>query len=199
MLPPQLSKWVYFKVFTLDSQGSQSIWPTLLTARRANRFTRLPSHEGVIWHVSQSPKNSDNHSLEKRSILNDFPPYLHLIHVINVIWPISQNSDNYIKETSCRSWPVVVTMSTDLPQDVGLTISRNHATFLTLYVLFFLRKNINIYSHFMSFFHTNETQVVEIPPRVRQGPAYSTLSISWLLMSWRRKEPGHQQPWYWPS
>ena len=23
------------------------------------------------------------------------------------------------------------------------------------------------------------------------------LSISWLLMSWRRKEPGHQQPWYW--
>ena len=20
-----------------------------------------------------------------------------------------------------------------------------------------------------------------------------------MLMSWRRKEPGHQQPWYWPS
>ena len=28
--------------------------------------------------------------------------------------------------------------------------------------------------HFMSFLHTNKTQVVEIPPRVRQGPAYST-------------------------
>ena len=63
----------------------------------------------------------------------------------------------------------------------------------------FLRKNINIYLHFMSFLHTNKTQVVEIPPRVRQGPAYSTQSISWLLMSWRRKDPGHQQPWYWPS
>ena len=62
-----------------------------------------------------------------------------------------------------------------------------------------LRENINIYLHFMSFLRTNRTQVVEIPPRVRQGPAYSTLSISWLLMSWRRKEPGHQQPWYWPS
>ena len=38
----------------------------------------------------------------------------------------------------------------------------------------FFRGNINIYLHFMSFLHTNKTQVVEIPPRVRQGPAYST-------------------------
>ena len=38
----------------------------------------------------------------------------------------------------------------------------------------FLTENINIYLHFMSFLHTNNTQVVEIPPRVRQGPAYST-------------------------
>ena len=36
-----------------------------------------------------------------------------------------------------------------------------------------LRKNINIYLHFMIFLHTKKTQVVEIPPRVRQGPAYS--------------------------
>ena len=71
-----------------------------------------------------------------------------------------------------------------------------HTWKLTLYVL---RENINIYLHFMSFLHTNKTQVVEIPPRVRHGPAYSTWSISWLPMSWRRKEPGHQQPWYWPS
>ena len=63
----------------------------------------------------------------------------------------------------------------------------------------FFRGNINLYLHFMSFLHTNKTQVVEIPPQVRQGPSYSTQSISWLLMSWRRKEPGHQQPWYWPS
>ena len=53
------------------------------------------------------------------------------------------------------------------------------------------RENRNIYLHFMSFLHTNKTQVVEIPPLVRQGPAYYTKSISWLLMSWRRKEPGH--------
>ena len=63
----------------------------------------------------------------------------------------------------------------------------------------FFRVNINMYLHSMSFLRTNETQVVEIPPWVIQGPAYTTKSISWLLMSWRRKEPGHQQPWYWPS
>ena len=63
--------------------------------------------------------------------------------------------------------------------DVGLSaytrdpLNTAHAV-LTLYVLFFFRDNINIYSYFMSFLHTNKTQVVEIPPRVRQGPAYST-------------------------
>ena len=34
--------------------------------------------------------------------------------------------------------------------------------------------NINIYLHFMLFVHTNKTQVVEIPPQARHGPAYST-------------------------
>ena len=44
---------------------------------------------------------------------------------------------------------------------------------IPLRAIFFM-ENINIYLHFMSFLHTNKTQVVEIPPRVRQGPAYST-------------------------
>ena len=38
----------------------------------------------------------------------------------------------------------------------------------------FFRGNINISLHFMAFLYTNKTQVVKIPPRVRQGPAYST-------------------------
>ena len=38
----------------------------------------------------------------------------------------------------------------------------------------FFRENINIYLHFVSFLHINKTQVAEIPPQVRQGPAYST-------------------------
>ena len=63
----------------------------------------------------------------------------------------------------------------------------------------FFRGNINIYLHFMSLLHIDMTQVRKILPQVRPGPTYSTQSVSWPLMSWRRKEPGHQQPWYWPS
>ena len=63
----------------------------------------------------------------------------------------------------------------------------------------FFRCIINLYSRFKSFFHIDITQVALILPQVRKGPTYSTYSISWPLMSWRRKEPGHQQPWYWPS
>ena len=40
-------------------------------------------------------------------------------------------------------------------------------------------------------------QIVKIPPRKRQL-ACRTLSISWLLMTWKCKEPGHQHPWQWP-
>ena len=38
----------------------------------------------------------------------------------------------------------------------------------------FFRVNVNMYLHSMSFLRTNKTQVVEIPPWVRQGPAYTT-------------------------
>ena len=63
----------------------------------------------------------------------------------------------------------------------------------------FFRGNINIYLYFVSFLHIDTTQVVEILPHIIQEHTYSTKSISWLLMSWRRKEPGHQTPWYWRS
>ena len=48
----------------------------------------------------------------------------------------------------------------------------------------------------MSFLRRDMTQVVEILPQVRQELICSTRSISRLLMCWRHKEPGHQQPWY---
>ena len=48
------------------------------------------------------------------------------------------------------------------------------------------RGKINQYLHFVSFFHIDVTQVVEILPQIRQEPTYSTKPISWLLMSWRR-------------
>ena len=44
-------------------------------------------------------------------------------------------------------------------------------------------RGIKIYVQFISLLHTDMTQVVEIPPRVRQELIYSQ-SISWVLKSW---------------
>ena len=60
----------------------------------------------------------------------------------------------------------------------------------------FFRGNKNIYLHFMALLHIDKTHVVVILPHVRQGLTYPTWSISWLLMTWWRKEPAHQQPQY---
>ena len=104
---------------------------------------------------------------------------------------------------------MLITTDTDdkaLPsnQDTEL-VSTEYATFGTRGVSFnplrakFYRGNINIYLHFVSFLHIVAAQVVEILLQIKQEPTYSTELISWLLMSWRRNEPGHQQPWYWTS
>ena len=53
-----------------------------------------------------------------------------------------------------------------------------------------------MHSKVISFLHTDMTWVVEIVPHVKQGPTYLTWSISRLLLTWRRREPGHHQPWY---
>ena len=45
----------------------------------------------------------------------------------------------------------------------------------------------------MQFLHIDMPQVIEILPQVRQERTYSTYLISWVLMPWRRNEPGHQQ------
>ena len=42
------------------------------------------------------------------------------------------------------------------------------SNYLTLYVLFFFSKTINMYLLFLSFFHTDLTQVVEILSHIRQ-------------------------------
>ena len=48
----------------------------------------------------------------------------------------------------------------------------------------------------------NIPQVIDIHSRGsrgRQEHCHFVQSISWLQMTWRHKEPGHQQPWYWLS
>ena len=54
-----------------------------------------------------------------------------------------------------------------------------------------------MYSHFgpnLGFYSTEDQIHNGATPHV----ADSTLSIPFLLMPWRLKEPGHQQVWYWP-
>ena len=75
----------------------------------------------------------------------------------------------------------------------SLTVYETIIQPLTCYMF---RREQNIYLHFMSFRCIDMAQVVEILPLVRQELIYSTWSIVWLLMPWRRKGPGHQQPWY---
>ena len=54
--------------------------------------------------------------------------------------------------------------------------------------------NIQI-SAFSLFLCTEMAQVL-ICPCGRQAPVYCTLSMSWLLMTWRHQEPGYQQEGY---
>ena len=69
---------------------------------------------------------------------------------------------------------------------------------LTLVMLNSFLGNMKIYLHFSIIVNTKEAQVLEILPHGRQGPFGSTQSIPHLFMACRRKEPRHQQPWYWP-
>ena len=60
-------------------------------------------------------------------------------------------------------------------------------------------ENINMYLPFISFSDAETSEIDELYSQGRQEYDYFSLSISWLLMTWRRQEPGHHQPWYWPS
>ena len=54
------------------------------------------------------------------------------------------------------------------------------------------------YISICTIFLSNEmAQVVEIFCCWKQGPVDHAKLIPCLLMAWRCKEPGHQQPWHW--
>ena len=65
------------------------------------------------------------------------------------------------------------------------------------YFLGFLLGNNFIYFQFHS--NTKMARIVEILLRGKQPSVYPAWPITWLLMTWRRKEPGHHQPCYWPT
>ena len=60
----------------------------------------------------------------------------------------------------------------------------------------FILGNLKTQKLFVPFLDTEMVHVLEILPHGRQGSIYPAQSIPWLRMTWRHKEPGHQQPWY---
>ena len=76
-------------------------------------------------------------------------------------------------------WEIILALVSSYEADRGpasnlVNMKRISWSMSTLYVLLFLRGNINIYLHFMSFLHIDLTQVVKILSQVRQGPTYPT-------------------------
>ena len=80
---------------------------------------------------------------------------------------------SYLQLLLCNAADSLLPMSVK-PTECGYFLSKVNIWNVNPLRAKFFRVNINMYLHSMSFLRTNETQVVEIPPRVRQGPAYTT-------------------------
>ena len=57
---------------------------------------------------------------------------------------------------------------------------------------------IKTHLYFLSYLNTAKSQEVKIIVRTRQGPIYPAYSVSWLVMTWQRKNQGTstEQLWY---
>ena len=91
-------------------------------------------------------------------------------------WNFNGNSNIFIQENALEN--VVCEMASILSRPQ--CVNPFHATLTKTYIYILCHSSIL-------------TWVVEMPLDVKQWPTYST---SWSLMTWQRKEPGHQQPWY---
>ena len=78
----------------------------------------------------------------------------------------------------------------------GLTVHTTQPQWVNTCLAELISDNLTMCFHFLSFLNIKMAQVVEIQTHGKQGPVYTTCSISCLLMTWWRKEPGHQHPWY---
>ena len=56
--------------------------------------------------------------------------------------------------------------------------------------------SVNIYKCIYVLYHSSMLRRSTLL-WIGKGPAYPVWSIPWLLMTWQRKEPVHQQPWSW--
>ena len=65
--------------------------------------------------------------------------------------------------------------------------------------IYFRKHKIHLQFQFHFSTLTEMMLVIKSVPCGSEASVYPLSSIPWLLMAWRRKEPGHQQPWYWPT
>ena len=98
-------------------------------------------------------------------------------------------------------WPVTIVMISEILCHIGTRTYIAHGFDLHCFVMIFnpLRAKfyigrIQTYLQFIPFRHIEMIQVLEILPCVRQEFTYYIWPI-WVVLSWRCKEPGHQQPW----
>ena len=78
--------------------------------------------------------------------------------------------------------------------------SRNiHITQLTLNMLNCFKNDKKVYSHFLSYLGFWSTEEDQIHNGGILPVADATPTILCLLITWRLKEPGHQQALYWPN
>ena len=61
----------------------------------------------------------------------------------------------------------------------------------------FVYGNIKICLHFLSFLDSWQSLLKSL--HKKDWDPCTLQSLPWLLMTWRCKKPGHQQPWYWRS
>ena len=81
-----------------------------------------------------------------------------------------------------------------LQESINLTTRILSKSVKRLRAKLFREKNKHMLTFYVITPHSY-AQIPKIRSQVKPWPTYSTQSISLLLMSWRRKEPEHQQPW----
>ena len=101
-----------------------------------------------------------------------------------------------------QQWTLVFDCTLELTKvhwtPLGCEISNSVTDLKVINHLFahFSNGNRNKYLNSRSFLHIGMAHAVEVLPQVRHELTYSAKYVSCVLMLWRRKEPGHQQPWY---
>ena len=92
-------------------------------------------------------------------------------------------------------WPLVSSQRQLDPNEIHYcSTMKSRSQLLSCRIFLFKRKYVFSFYIMPRYWDAN---VVEIHSQGREQYFHCMQSITWLLMPWWHKEPGHQQPWYW--